>query len=135
MDQLTERNLHVTGDCIHFFCTLCSDLIKEGFQCIFDKCTLNLGTIREITVVGNGRSLRSRGYVQHNRWLFYRQASVRLSIDNKQTTVETIGPAIFYRCSEHIQSVWQRRVHVVKNRSPAKVIRHSLGNVLPDRLE
>jgi hypothetical protein len=64
--------------------------------------------------------------------LLYRQASVRLSIDHKQTAVEAIGPSILNRGCEHVESVGQRRVHVVKNRSSAKVIGHSLGNILPD---
>ena len=61
--------------------------------------------------------------------------AVHLGIDHKQTPMEAICPAILYGGCEHVQSVRQFRVQVVKDRSPSQVIAHPLGNILPDRLK
>src|SRR5437016_1831636 len=93
-----------------------------------DQFMLQCCTVGKVAVVGNGRSLRSRRYVEQERGLLDRELPVHHRFNDEQTPMEAISSPVLDGSGEHIQSVGQFGVEVVKDRPSSQVITDALAN-------
>src|ERR1700688_2240464 len=135
MNQFTERDLEMVGDCLDIAATLSSHVVKERIERLLDEGPLHLGTLGQPSGSWDGSTHGGHGQLGEIGGLAYRELPGLICLDDEETTADGITSAILHGGAEDIQAHRGIDLEVVEDGTALQIVADPLDDVVANRLE